>query len=79
MRKFPVILCVLSCCSAFGTSFADADDAAGKDTTIHTTILIRSKASECPPGFIIFQMESGKKLPAGPKICFVRAAKPAAK
>ncbi|QAY97050.1 hypothetical protein CWB41_15985 [Methylovirgula ligni] len=79
MRKLPVILCALSCWSAFGTPLAAAEDAAGKDTTIHTTILVRSKASECPSGFTIFQMDSGKKLPPGPKICFVRAAKPAAK
>ena len=79
MRKLPVILCALSCCSVFGTSPAAAEDTAGKDTTIHTTIVIRSKAGECPPGFTVFQMDSGKKLPPGPKICFVRAAKPAAK
>ena len=48
-----------------------------KDTTIRTTIIMRSKASECPAGFTIFQMNSGKKLPLAPKICFVRTPKPA--
>jgi hypothetical protein len=54
-----------------------AQTAADKDTTIRTTIIMRSKASECPAGFTIFQMNSGKKLPLDPKICFVRTPKPA--
>ncbi len=64
-------------CAALAASPAVAQDAAGKDTTIRSTIIIRSKAGDCPPGFTIFQMESHKKLPLDPKICFVRAPKPA--
>lgn len=83
MQKSPVILCgVVICtvsCWAAPATVAAAENPAQRDATIHTTIVIRSKASECPPGFTIFQMDSGKKLPLDPKICFVRAAKPAEK
>jgi len=79
MQKSPVILCAFFGWAAFGTPLAAAEDAAGIDTTIHTTIVIRSKAGECPPGSTIFLLDSGKKLPPDPKICFVRTAKPAAK
>jgi hypothetical protein len=48
-----------------------------KDTTIRTTIIMRSKASDCPPGFTIFEASSGKKMPLASKICFVRTSKPA--
>ncbi|MGP8233587.1 MAG: hypothetical protein ACLQL2_13145 [Methylovirgula sp.] len=79
MRKSLAILSAFCGWAGLGTSSAAADSAAANDTTIHTTILIRAKASECPVGFTIFQMDSEKKLPPGPKICFVHAAKPAGK
>jgi hypothetical protein len=63
-------------CAALAGTPAAAQSAAGTDTTIRTTILIRSKASECPPDFTVFQMDSSKKLPRAAKICFVRAPKP---
>jgi hypothetical protein len=56
---------------------AVAQTAADKDTTIRTTIVMRSKVSECPAGFTVFEMSSGKKLPRAPQICFVRTPKPA--
>ncbi len=76
MRHTSVMLGIIFC---LGTAImpALAQTAADKDTTIRTTIIMRSKASECPAGFTIFQMNSGKKLPLAPKICFVRTPKPA--
>ncbi len=76
MRHTSVTLGVILC---IGSAIvpAVAQSAADKDTTIRTTIIMRSKASECPAGFTIFQMNSGKKLPLDPKICFVRTPKPA--
>lgn len=64
-------------CAALAGTPAAAQSADATDTTIRTTIIIRSKASECPPDFTVFQMESGKKLPRAAKICFVRTPKPA--
>jgi hypothetical protein len=56
------------------TAVAAANDV---DTTIRTTIVIRSKASDCPPHFVVFQLNSDKKMPRAPQICFVRtSAKP---
>jgi|HubBroStandDraft_5_1064220.scaffolds.fasta_scaffold1166903_2 hypothetical protein len=76
MRHTSIALAIILC---LGSAIipAAAQTAADKDTTIRTTIIMRSKASECPAGFTIFQMNSGKKLPLDPKICFVRAPKPA--
>jgi hypothetical protein len=76
MRHTSVTLGVILC---LGNAIvpAVAQTAADKDTTIRTTIIMRSKTSECPAGFTIFQMNSGKKLPLDPKICFVRTPKPA--
>lgn len=62
-------------CAALAGMPAAAQSADGKDTTIRTTILIRSKASECPPDSTVFLMDSSKKLPRAAKICFVRAPK----
>ena len=62
-------------CAAFAAASATAQSVSDQDTTIRTTIVIRSKASECPPDFTIFLMDSGKKLPRAPKICFVRTSK----
>jgi hypothetical protein len=79
MRNLSLLLAALAGWSWLGPLPAAAANAAATDTSIRTTILIRSKASACPPGFTIFQMNSGNKLPSGPKICFVRAPKPADK
>jgi hypothetical protein len=79
MRKLSLLLGALAGWSGLGAPPTAAANAAATDTSIRTTILIRAKASECPPGFTIFQMNSGAKLPSGPKICFVRAPKPANK
>lgn len=70
-------LCIALLGAALAGTPAAAQSADAKDTTIRTTILIRPKASDCPPGFTVFQMESSKKLPRAAKICFVRAPKPA--
>ena len=75
MRNLSVMLGIILCLGST-TVPALAQTATDKDTTIRTTIIMRSKASECPAGFTIFQMNSGKKLPLDPKICFVRTPKP---
>ncbi len=76
MRHTPILLSIiLYLGSAILPAIAQTD--ADKDATIRTTIIMRSKAADCPPGFTIFQMNSGKKLPLVPKICFVRTPKPA--
>jgi len=67
----------LLCAALAGTPAAAAQSAGGADTTIRTTIVIRSKASECPPDSTVFLMDSSKKLPRAAKICFVRTPKPA--
>ena len=76
MRHTSVTLGVILCLGG-AIAPAVAQTGADKDTTIRTTIIMRSKASECPAGFTIFQMNSGEKLPLDPKICFVRTPKPA--
>ncbi len=75
----PLLILSISSCIAIGATAAAAQHAVETDTTIRTTIVIRPKASDCPPGFTIFHLDSQKRLPPDPKICFVRAAKPAAK
>ncbi len=75
MRHTSITLSIVFCLgSALLPALAQTE--ADKDTTIRTTIIMRSKASDCPAGFTIFQMNSGKKLPLAPKICFVRTPKP---
>ncbi len=76
MQHTSVMLGIILC---MGTAItpARAQAAADQDATIRTTIIMRSKASECPAGSTIFQMNSGKKLPLAPPICFVRTPKPA--
>jgi hypothetical protein len=68
------LYCLLAAGLPGGVTAATAANDA--DTTIRTTIVIRSKAADCPPHFLVFQLDSNKKMPRAPQICFVRSAKP---
>jgi hypothetical protein len=73
IARLPVCCLLAVGLLSVATAAAAANDA---DTTIRTTIVIRSKAADCPPHFLVFQLDSDKKMPRAPQICFVRNAKP---
>lgn len=77
MRVFLLVIGLTPLVAGAGSPAVAA--ATDHDTAIHTTIVIRSKASECPPNFIVFQLDSREKMPIAPRICFVRSAAPKAK
>lgn len=43
---------------------------------IQTTVIFRTKESDCPSGFMVFRGGVREKFPTAPKICYVKPPHP---